>query len=87
MDVVVWLRGLGLGKYEAAFRERTHLNAIEKAVGQAPASVEIIRHGCFALSSVTVSVLRPGFVAREQSGRRAPAGLGLVNRRYARAAG
>ena len=21
MDVVVWLRGLGLGKYEAAFRE------------------------------------------------------------------
>jgi hypothetical protein len=21
MDIVVWLRGLGLGKYEAAFRE------------------------------------------------------------------
>ena len=28
MDVVVWLRGLGLGKYEAAFRE----NEIDEAV-------------------------------------------------------
>ena len=28
MDVVVWLRGLGLGKYEAAFRE----NEIDETV-------------------------------------------------------
>ena len=27
MDVVVWLRGLGLGKYEAAFRENEVRNA------------------------------------------------------------
>ena len=26
MDVVVWLRSLGLGKYEAIFREKTHEN-------------------------------------------------------------
>jgi hypothetical protein len=24
MDIVVWLRSLGLGKYEAVFREKTH---------------------------------------------------------------
>ena len=28
MDIVVWLRGLGLGKYEAAFRE----NEIDETV-------------------------------------------------------
>ena len=28
MDIVVWLRSLGLGKYEAAFRE----NEIDEAV-------------------------------------------------------
>jgi hypothetical protein len=27
MDAVVWLRGLGLGKYEAAFRENEVRNA------------------------------------------------------------
>ena len=30
MDVVVWLRSLGLGKYEAAFRE----NDIDETAGQ-----------------------------------------------------
>ena len=29
MDIVVWLRSLGLGKYEAAFRE----NDIDKELG------------------------------------------------------
>ena len=24
MDIVVWLRSLGLGKYDAIFREKTH---------------------------------------------------------------
>jgi hypothetical protein len=30
MDIVVWLRSLGLGKYEAAFRE----NDIDETAGQ-----------------------------------------------------
>ncbi|MGO9047754.1 MAG: SAM domain-containing protein [Xanthobacteraceae bacterium] len=33
MDVVVWLRSLGLGKYEALFRENDMLDYIE-GVGQ-----------------------------------------------------
>jgi hypothetical protein len=28
MDVVVWLRGPGLGKYEAVFRERIDLESV-----------------------------------------------------------
>ena len=35
MDVVVWLRSLGLGKYEAAFRE----NEIDEIVSRRRASV------------------------------------------------
>ena len=43
MDIVVWLRSLGLGKYEAAFRENEidetrcrQLTLAERCVGNGP---------------------------------------------------
>ena len=57
MDVVVWLRSLGLGKYEAAFRENeidetvlpslTHENLKELGVSSFGHRVKLLRcHRC-----------------------------------------
>jgi SAM (Sterile alpha motif) domain-containing protein len=39
MDVVVWLRGLGLGKYEAAFRENEIDETVLPRLGLRPVQV------------------------------------------------
>ena len=45
MDVVVWLRGLGLGKYEAAFRE----NEIDETVLPSSTAEDLKELGVTAL--------------------------------------
>jgi hypothetical protein len=42
MDVVVWLRSLGLGKYEAVFRE----NDIDETVSTLATGVKFVRPYC-----------------------------------------
>jgi uncharacterized caspase-like protein len=42
MDVVVWLRSLGLEQYEATFRD----NAIDDSARKATAAVSVILRGC-----------------------------------------
>jgi branched-chain amino acid transport system substrate-binding protein len=41
MDVVVWLRSLGLGKYEAAFRERGKITLLT-----GPATTKLTNEEC-----------------------------------------
>jgi hypothetical protein len=49
MDIVVWLRSLGLGKYEAAFRE----NEIDETVVLSPTHETLKELGVTALSTTS----------------------------------
>jgi SAM domain (Sterile alpha motif) len=60
MDIVVWLRSLGLGRYEAAFRE----NEIDETVLPSLTAEEPFAHDrqrCNRLAPATmIAILGPG---------------------------
>ena len=68
MDSVVWLRSLGLGKYEVVFRE----NDIDETVLTAEdlkGSLAVANLRARRTTAISTGGVRPGLRARDQGGR------------------
>jgi hypothetical protein len=70
MDIVVWLRGLGLGKYEAAFRE----NEIDETVLPSLTEEHLKQLGVTALGH-RLKLLNAIAALRTDAGAKAPAAI------------
>jgi hypothetical protein len=66
MDIVVWLRSLGLGKYEAAFRE----NEIDETVLPSLTEEHLKQLGVTALGHRVEAARRYRFTAQDANGAR-----------------